>query len=89
MYQEYIGKTLTFEESYFIFKGYNYAMIDVEDNENGTPYKGKVVCVSNDPLEIRAAFKMYDNRSTALLQGEMDVLVIDSFDVPVPHRERW
>ena len=76
MYQEYLGQVMTFEQAYFVFEGYNFAMIDLEANERGEHYKGKVICISNDPLEISAAFAPFKNRTRALLQGKMDELEV-------------
>ena len=72
MYQEFIGQTMTFEQAYFTFEGYNFAMAEVEENERGTPFKGKVICVSNNPLELRSALELYDDLPCALLQGKME-----------------
>ena len=77
MYQEYIGKTLTFKQAYFTFEGYNYAMTDVEEINNGTTYQGKVICVSNDPKELRAALDLCRDKPRALMQGKMEEI-----DVP-------
>ena len=77
MYKEYLGKIMTYEQAYFTFEGYNFAMTDLESNERGTNYKGRVICVSNDPLELRSALSNYDGQPCALLQGKMEEI-----DVP-------
>ena len=68
---------MTFEQAYFTFAGYNFAMTAVEENERGTPYKGVVICISNDPLELRSALDLCDDQPCALLQGKME-------DIDVP-----
>ena len=69
MFEEYIGTVMTYEDAYFKFAGYSYAMIDLVKNERGKNYKGKVICVSNNSDEIRKAFEPYQNQPRALLQG--------------------
>jgi len=75
MNEEYVGKVLTFERAYKLFAGFNFAMVELVKNERGKHYKGKVICVSNDPEELREALAPYDGQSRALLQGYMDDIV--------------
>lgn len=71
-HDRYIGKTMTYEQAYFAFQGYNYVMTDLEENERGTNYKGRVVCVSNDTFVLQSAIQAHDGKHCALMQGKME-----------------
>jgi len=81
MLDEYIGTTMTYEQAYFAFQGYSYIMTDLEENERGTNYKGRVVCVSNDTVVLQSALQTYDGKPCALMQGKMEEIDVPEITV--------
>ena len=72
MYDKYVGTIMTYEQAYFTFLGYSYVMTDLEENERGTNYRGRVVCVSNDTFVLQSALQAHHEKPCALMQGKME-----------------